>query len=107
TLPNASPVTVAEVHTGDVVCSVFALPEKGRRCGEVWPEGERARKHLSGDMTVNFVAEHGMSGSGVWDMRGDLVGIVVHLRPCLGHPRAQDCTMGGPSLASRSWIAAP
>lgn len=103
-LPALPQLEIGSVDVGSRACAAVYLPERGRRCGEVWPNIEGQD---SGWMHVDFVAEHGNSGAGVWDEEGRLVGILVHLRWCKGtEDNGQVCTAGVTPLAGRSWIAA-
>jgi hypothetical protein len=102
-MPPMKQVQVAAPVLGETLCALFALPELGRRCGEVWP----GTKSVTADVVIDFVAEKGNSGSGVFDSRGRLVGILVVLRFCQGTVVPQVCTAGATSLATRSWLAAP
>lgn len=103
-----SPVEIVPAVTGDNLCAVFAWPDVGRRCGELWPSPD-----VTGGLHIDFVAEHGNSGAGVWTEQGQLAGIVVFLHWCRGTegdpsaPNQQVCTAGATALASRRWIAAP
>lgn len=101
-LPEMPPVAIAAARVGERACAVFSLPEPGRRCGEVWPGGNTGAAGLH----VDFVAEHGNSGSGVWDESGHLIGLLDTLRMCSGTNTAQVCTAGVTPLSGRRWIAA-
>ena len=105
-VPSMTPmpsVRIGAVEVGDRACAAVFLPQRGRRCGETWPgDGTNG----AGSVHIDFVAEHGNSGSGVWNERGELVGILVHLRYCLGTENPQVCGAGVTPLALRSWLAA-
>jgi S1-C subfamily serine protease len=62
---------------GDRICSMTAYPMWLYRCGE-------AQKAATppGDRMHTIVVEGGNSGSGVYDMRGRLVGIITHRFSC-------------------------
>jgi S1-C subfamily serine protease len=62
---------------GSSVCASVAEPRRGRKCGEVQPYVDPP-----GDLVMDVVVEHGNSGSGLYDDRGALVGIVTHLVMC-------------------------
>lgn len=66
---------------GDTVCTATAHPRREERCGMVM----RPRANPPGDILMNMVVEPGNSGSGLYNMRGDLVGIVVHTYPNRGN----------------------
>lgn len=97
-------VDLAAPATGDRACEVSWYPERGRRCGELWPSSDDAE---GGGLRADFVAEHGNSGAGLWDPAGRLLGIVTRLRPCRGTFNGQICGAGATAIAPRSWIAAP
>lgn len=106
--PYLDPVAPARIGThalGDRLCILSALPEFGRRCGDSWPD---FKDSVVGAIHIDAVAEHGNSGGGVWNERGELVGILVHLRYCQGtDENGQICTGAATSLIERLWIAAP
>jgi S1-C subfamily serine protease len=97
------PVAIAQAVRGERACATFAVPEPGRRCGEVW--ANRARP--PGDIHIDYVSEHGNSGGPLWSPAGELLGIVVYLHWCQGTDgNKQVCTAGATSLWGRSWLAA-
>ena len=110
-IPALPPARIGKAERGDTVCATYGWPEWGRRCGEVWPR--TTLENPSGGMHAGFVAEHGNSGAGVWSEKGELVGIVVHLRYCAGIfddaglPYQQVCSAGITALAPRPWLAVP
>ena len=73
----------ATVEPGDSVCSAVANPERRVQCGEVVePLEHGAAFHDTG------ISVPGNSGSGVFDVDGNLVGIVTHMYlPHLGSGR--------------------
>lgn len=104
TLPKLDPVRIAVPRYGTQLCAVFARPEVGRSCGELWPGYDSS----VGSLRVRFVAEHGNSGAGTWNEYGELVGILVHMRGCAGtENNGQICAAGVTALAPRRWMAAP
>lgn len=73
------PVTLGPVPSpGETACVVTAIPGARRKCGDV----AYYRSEPPGDVNIEVVIEPGNSGSGVYDKRGRLVGIVTHLRSC-------------------------
>lgn len=62
---------------GERVCAMTAFPRFLWRCGDV-QTGEDA----PGDLSHTIVVEPGNSGSGVYDTRGRLVGIITHRWSC-------------------------
>ncbi len=62
---------------GERVCSMTAFPRYLWRCGEV-----QQHKKPPGDLAHTITTEGGNSGSGVYDMRGALVGIITHRWTC-------------------------
>lgn len=62
---------------GSRVCSMTAFPRVLWRCGEVQTEADPP-----GDLSHTIVTEGGNSGSGVYDDRGRLVGIITHRWSC-------------------------
>ncbi len=100
-LPELPQVTIGRPVLGQRACATFALPEVGRRCGEIWPPYAEP----PGDMHLDFVGEHGNSGSAVWDEDGRLIGILVHLHWCLGTEVQQVCTAGATTIWPIRWIA--
>jgi S1-C subfamily serine protease len=62
---------------GSRVCSMTAHPRFLWRCGDVQRPAE-----APGDLTHTIVTEGGNSGSGVYDTRGRLVGIITHRWSC-------------------------
>lgn len=101
-LPSMNPVAIAQPVLGQQACATFALPKIGRRCGEIWPDIEGGPP---GDVHVDFVGEHGNSGSALWDEQGRLIGILVHLRYCQGTGLPQVCTAGATKVWPIRWIA--
>jgi S1-C subfamily serine protease len=96
------PVVIVKAQRGERACGTFAVPEPGRRCGEVWEN----RALPPGDIHIDYVSEHGNSGGPLWDANGDLMGIVVYLHYCRGtEDNKQVCTAGATALWGRSWLA--
>lgn len=78
---------------------VSGFPTRSRRLGlvEGYFDG-------SGDILWSGVTEYGNSGSGVWDRRGRLVGIVTNLYPC---QNGQFCGGRFQSLWSQRFLLRP
>lgn len=75
-----TPIAIGpEPEVGDKVCEASGSPIWTYRCGLVQPNLTVGR---DGDIRFEFKVEHGNSGSGLYDARGRLVGIVVMLRTC-------------------------
>lgn len=62
---------------GERVCSMTAYPRALWRCGEA-----QTAEEPPGDLSHTIVTEGGNSGSGVYDTRGRLVGIITHRWSC-------------------------
>lgn len=62
---------------GERVCSMTAHPRFLWRCGDV-----QLRADPPGDRSHTIITEGGNSGSGVYDSRGRLVGIITHRWSC-------------------------
>lgn len=72
------PVTFArKPGYGARVCAMTAFPRFLWRCGDV-----QTTEDLPGDLSHTIVVEPGNSGSGVYDTRGRLVGIITHRWSC-------------------------
>ena len=67
-----SSVTIDKAKVGEKLCSAPVVPSRGRSCGEVTSVGD-------GDSEIIFTGkvEPGNSGSGMYNSRGHLVGIVT------------------------------
>ncbi len=90
---KAAPVRFGAVPLlNEIVCSATAYPRREHKCGPVMKP-----KEPPGDIRMNMVVEPGNSGSGLYNMRGELVGIVVHTYPNRGN--GQYITGGATSLA--------
>ncbi len=106
-IPSMSSVPLSHTLFGEELCAAFAWPERGRRCGELWPVTYPDQRKVY-DLTLDWIGEHGNSGAGVWDTYGNLVGILTVLRECGGtNSNGQVCTAGALALAQRRWLAAP
>lgn len=97
-----SPTPIGPVpNIGDQVCaSTGSMPYYALKCGIVQP------RYTSTDGDINFFTpiEPGNSGSGVYDYRGRLVGIVTRYGKC---SNGQICRGRATSLASwRAWVTA-
>lgn len=79
---------------GGRVCIATASPYPTRRCGQVESLDDGRVRH-------SIVVEPGNSGSGMYDRRGRLVGIVTHLRTCAG---LQICGGVSTELWVNKWI---
>jgi S1-C subfamily serine protease len=62
-------------EVGDTVCHTNSAPRPSRNCGEVWPSDD-------GTIKNGALADHGNSGSPLWDRYGRLIGITTHLVTC-------------------------
>lgn len=84
---------VGEVDPGDVVCMANASPSPRYDCGTIRRDFDEHR----GDLEHTMATLHGNSGSGLYDDRGRLVGIVVS---------KLDTDVGGrsTSLADHPWF---
>ncbi len=79
---------------GDRICEVSAIPRIQYRCGV-------AQVAPSGRIAFDFMTESGNSGSGVYNSRGQLIGIVTHAYRCqFGIP----CAGFGASLTGYAWL---
>lgn len=77
-LPS-TPIELAPVPPpGELACIVSSFPDHLRRCGAV----QYYRQEPPGDVEIDVLVEPGNSGSGVYDLKGRLVGITTHLRRC-------------------------
>ncbi len=71
-----SPISIGpKPGIGDRVCEVSAVPRTTYRCGVVQPE-------TGPYIGLDFMVEHGNSGSALYNSAGQLVGIVVQLVYC-------------------------
>jgi len=95
---DAAPVRVGlKPAPGDTICIVSAIPRVGRRCGEVqWYTDDGFP-----DIMHNVITEHGNSGGPVYNLDGDLVGIVSQLWLC---SNGQICGGKATSLFDRRWM---
>jgi len=92
------PTTIGAVPTlGSEICVAAVVPQKRHRCGEVQPDAE-----APGDIVHNIITEPGNSGSGVYNMSGELVGIATHLWQC--NATGQICGGKATSLFGRSIV---
>lgn len=89
-------ITAPPPEVGQWVCLVPAVPRPDRRCGRRVHDPERIR-HTA-------ITQPGNSGSGVYDDRGRLIGIVTHLTKCTN---GQICGGIATSLHSRLWLLTP
>ncbi len=75
--PKVRPLKLALSGEGAHVCAMPAAPIPDRRCGQV----EEFMRGRSGDnLWLSLPVERGNSGSGVYDSRGYLVGIITRQR---------------------------
>ncbi len=74
---RVSPLRVSRITPRSRICAASAVPEREYHCGMV----ESFLPRRAGDMSYDMFVEPGNSGSGVYDDRGALVGIVTHHRP--------------------------
>lgn len=82
------PVKTAQLKSS-TVCTVTGYPDRSRICGQVEESNVLEFKFSSKTIPGN-------SGSGVWDLEGNLVGIVTRWRQC-----ADGSNCGG--IASTTW----
>ncbi len=75
-----SPVSVGPLPAvGDTVCFMAAIPRYRYRCGFA----QRSEPGPNADIVIEDAGiVHGNSGSGLFDLQGRLIGIVVQLYPC-------------------------
>lgn len=90
---DVRPLEIAAVVDGSRVCAALADPYHQRRCGFV----EDRRPDMDDDLTFSAPIEPGNSGSGLYDSRGRLVGIVTAKTREHGRGIAT-------SLAGREWL---
>ncbi len=81
-------------HVGDRICTSSAVPRIIYRCGEM-------QASYPGDIRIGFMIEHGMSGSGIYDNHGLLVGIVTQQQKC---EYGTVCAGLGTALASYGYM---
>jgi hypothetical protein len=84
----------APPEIGDKVCEVSAEPRPTYRCGVT-------QASRPGRVAVDFMVEHGNSGSGMYNSRGALVGITTNQFVCENH---QICAGFGTALAGYAWL---
>ncbi len=75
-----SPVSVGPLPAvGDTVCFMSAVPRYRYRCGLA----QRSEPGPNADIVIEDAGVmHGNSGSGLFDLQGRLIGIIVQLYPC-------------------------
>lgn len=61
---------VATANVGEPACGVTAVPERGHNCGDV-------EQVMPDQITFGGMVWHGNSGSALYDLRGNVVGIVT------------------------------
>lgn len=79
---------------GEKVCESSAAPRETYRCGPAQPT-------VPGRITVDFMVEHGNSGSGMYNIQGELVGIITNQYTC---ENGQICAGFGSALAGYAWL---
>lgn len=90
-LDGVPDVIVSEPKVGNYVCAAVPYPQVGRMCGFIKDAAPRdltdriSGLNVSVDLDVTFSVISGNSGSGVWDLRGSLLGVVTHRYPGGGH----------------------
>ncbi len=90
-----TPVRVgAKPKFGERVCEISAVPRPTYRCGEV-------QESPAGRIVLGFSVESGNSGSGIFNSKGELVGIVTNLIYCQG---MVTCSGYGTALIGWSWL---
>lgn len=93
-----SPIVLGPRPTvGDRVCESSAYPRNTYRCGTVM----RHQDGEDGDIRIDMFTEFGNSGSGLYDARGRLVGIVVMTNVCQD---GVQCIGFASSLWPRDWM---
>lgn len=75
------PPPIAEPRIGDHICMVTAVPSRQWRCSWI-NQYLRRRPDNKGEIRHNGLVSYGNSGSGVYDDRGRLVGIVTRVIFC-------------------------
>jgi len=84
-------------HRGRVACAVTGMPHRNRLCGEVQESNDDA----GAEVEFRIVADHGNSGSAVYDSAGRLVGVLTQLRSC---SNGQYCSTLASEIDGREWI---
>lgn len=72
---NAPEVLQGNAFANDIVCAQTSVPFRQRKCGIV--DLEMRRRYYTG-----IRVDYGNSGSGVFNARGELVGLVTRIIPC-------------------------
>lgn len=95
---DLTPSRIAPPTHGEFVCISTGVPRRDIHCGAL---EERFDKRMSGDLSISIPVEHGNSGSGLYDRRGRLLGIVTEQRR-----NANDQSVGGlaTAIAGREWL---
>jgi S1-C subfamily serine protease len=93
---GAPPLTVARVLEGDVVCVTSRSPAMARHCGEVVKAEENGGLL---EIVHRATTVSGNSGSGLYDRRGRLVGIVTR--------KVNIVPGGGVASIVRRWFIEP
>ncbi len=89
--------SIVGVDIGSGVCIVTAFPSRERRCGQVDDITPGLADHLALSMPV----EPGNSGSGVYDSKGRLVGVVTRTRNFMNGQSAGGLAT---ALSNREWV---
>lgn len=79
---------------GDRICEASAVPRSTYRCGE-------AQESPTGHIGLGFMVENGNSGSGIYNAKGELIGITTMLIYCQNRLL---CAGIGTALAGYAWM---
>lgn len=94
---GAGGLRLAPAYSGDRVCLSVGAPRRDVRCGEV----EERFNGAPPDLSISMPVEPGNSGSGLYDRKGRLVGIVTQRRRL---ENGQGSGGMATSMDTRGWI---
>lgn len=100
-LAAVSSVVLAPTHVGDSVCVVAAHPFRQRQCGTIQRIEWKKLPNGIVDLWSTARIVPGNSGSGIYNDKGELVGLATNKIPCVTDPWRDDCGGLGTSLAGR------